>query len=303
TPLQRALVLKLDGNTLFKNGHFEDAIKCYSEAISICPDDKKEDLATFYQNRAATFECMNKMEKVLEDCSKAIELSPKYIKALNRRYRAAERLGNLQQSLEDITAICILEHFQNPANMSHADRILEKLGKELAEKDASKKAPVMPSRHFLKAYFKAYTQDPVTRNLTEQLKDVPADTPLSGLKAAKRALLDGRYDDIVQCCNEQLAMDTATGEVQSEEHYQALLLRASICFLQGESEAAMEDLDTIINEKPSAVDLVTTALVKRATLHLRIGNLEKCLEDFDRAQTLDPNNSDIFHNRGQVRCL
>ncbi|KAL1139620.1 hypothetical protein AAG570_006602 [Ranatra chinensis] len=281
TPLQRALVLKLDGNTLFKNGHFEDAIKCYSEAISICPDDKKEDLATFYQNRAATFECMNKMEKVLEDCSKAIELSPKYIKALNRRYRAAERLGNLQQSLEDITAIC----------------------KELAEKDASKKAPVMPSRHFLKAYFKAYTQDPVTRNLTEQLKDVPADTPLSGLKAAKRALLDGRYDDIVQCCNEQLAMDTATGEVQSEEHYQALLLRASICFLQGESEAAMEDLDTIINEKPSAVDLVTTALVKRATLHLRIGNLEKCLEDFDRAQTLDPNNSDIFHNRGQVYLL
>ena len=52
-PFERAVQLKNKGNKYFKGGRFELAIKCYSEAIEVCPEDKKTDLSTFYQNRAA----------------------------------------------------------------------------------------------------------------------------------------------------------------------------------------------------------------------------------------------------------
>ena len=55
-PLKRALAFKTEGNKYFKSGKYAEAIKCYDSAIEICPTDKKLDLSTFYQNRAAAYE-------------------------------------------------------------------------------------------------------------------------------------------------------------------------------------------------------------------------------------------------------
>jgi hypothetical protein len=38
--------------------------------------------------------------KVIEDCSRAIELNPKYLKCIQRRARAAEKSNNLELALE-----------------------------------------------------------------------------------------------------------------------------------------------------------------------------------------------------------
>ena len=55
-PLEKALASKNKGNKYFKGGRYELAIKCYTEAIEVCPESKKTDLSTFYQNRAAAYE-------------------------------------------------------------------------------------------------------------------------------------------------------------------------------------------------------------------------------------------------------
>ena len=47
---------KAKGNRFFKEGKYEEAITCYTEAIETCPADVKSDVATFYQNRAAAHE-------------------------------------------------------------------------------------------------------------------------------------------------------------------------------------------------------------------------------------------------------
>lgn len=57
-PLKKALAYKGEGNKYFKSGKYAEAIKCYDSAIEICPKDKKLDLSTFYQNRAAAYEQM-----------------------------------------------------------------------------------------------------------------------------------------------------------------------------------------------------------------------------------------------------
>lgn len=37
-------------------GKYDEAIARYNKAIDVCPEESTEDLATFYQNRAAAYE-------------------------------------------------------------------------------------------------------------------------------------------------------------------------------------------------------------------------------------------------------
>lgn len=56
TPLQKAQKYKNEGNAQFKMGKYDEAIVLYNKAIDTCPKENTEDLATFYQNRAAAYE-------------------------------------------------------------------------------------------------------------------------------------------------------------------------------------------------------------------------------------------------------
>lgn len=56
--LEQALELKQQGNSFFKQKKYEDAISRYKEGISLCPSDKKEEIAKFYQNIAAVYHMM-----------------------------------------------------------------------------------------------------------------------------------------------------------------------------------------------------------------------------------------------------
>lgn len=73
----------------------------------------------------------NNLEATVKDCTSALELNPKYTKALARRAKALQSLGKLSQCLEDVTAGCILENFQNQKNLEMADTVLKELGEPL----------------------------------------------------------------------------------------------------------------------------------------------------------------------------
>lgn len=127
--LEQAIKFKNDGNAKFKSGKFNEAIEMYDKAIETCPKSNPIDLSTFYQNRAAAYEQLKKWSAVKADCTKALELNTRYVKALNRRAKANENTNELIASLEDITATCILEGFQNNSTLVFADRVLKELGK------------------------------------------------------------------------------------------------------------------------------------------------------------------------------
>ncbi|GFN99383.1 mitochondrial import receptor subunit tom70-like [Plakobranchus ocellatus] len=128
-----AQAAKNRGNKFFKDGKYDAAIECYTEAIKTCPPDIKNDMSTFYQNRAAAYENQKKYDQVVKDCTSALELNPKYSKALARRSKAFEVLKKYRESLEDITKACLIEGFQNQAYLMAADRVLKTLGKVKAE--------------------------------------------------------------------------------------------------------------------------------------------------------------------------
>ncbi|KAJ8895740.1 hypothetical protein PR048_001078 [Dryococelus australis] len=296
-PLKKALAHKDAGNKLFKAGKYQEAIECYNMAIEVCPTDKKQDLATFYQNRAAAYEQMKMYDKVKEDCTKALELNPKYVKALQRRAKACELTKDLLQSLEDITAACILEGFQNQTTLLTADRVLKELGRKHAKEAMAKRVPIMPSKHFIKTYFSSFVEDPFTKSLKNGKESDSAEADLRGLARARQAFIQQNYEDIIPACTEEI---TSTDSSHKDE---ATVLRATFYLLLGDHDNALKDFATVIDSDKADVKLRVNALIKRASLHMQLEEPLKSIEDFALAAKLDSENSDIYHHRGQVHLL
>ncbi|XP_022187886.2 mitochondrial import receptor subunit TOM70 [Nilaparvata lugens] len=320
SPLERAISLKNSGNALFRERKYEDAIKCYTEAIDVCPENDTANLATFYQNRAAAYEQIRNFEGVVADCTKALSYDPKYVKAFNRRAKAHEQLDNLKSSLEDVTACCILEQFQNQNSMTAADRILTKLGKKLAQEALPNKRPAKLSKHVVKRYFCAFSNDPIMNSLNNDEPDyliyAVEEQQLRGLAKAKRLFQKEMFDEVLDACTEELKISAPT----SKTAHEALLFRGTMYFLVGNQNKSLEDFTTIIDGNCNDVKIKVNALIKRAAIHVQIETPDllsaleinnkrcdtlpqKCLADFSEAETLDPNNSDVYHHRGQVYLL
>ena len=67
----------------------------------------------------------------MRDCTAALDLNHRYVKALQRRAKACEVLKDLEQALEDLTAVCIIESFSNQGTLVNVDRVLKELGNNL----------------------------------------------------------------------------------------------------------------------------------------------------------------------------
>ncbi|XP_043269011.1 tetratricopeptide repeat protein 1 isoform X1 [Venturia canescens] len=161
-------VLKNEGNTFFKAGEYTKAHTSYTEGLQICPLAYAEERAILYANRAAAkmkhmvqkdqiltmfkdenlnmqnvsknsnFVFFNKIfnqedkEPAIADCTKAIELNPKYLKAYLRRAQLHEETNKLDNALEDFKKILELDPSHSEAN--HAVRRLPPLIEEANEK-------------------------------------------------------------------------------------------------------------------------------------------------------------------------
>lgn len=81
---EQAESLKQEGNTSFKDADYEKSIDSYTEALAICPKKCTVERAILYNNRAAAHKHLGAQTVAIEDCTKAIENNPNYIKAYAR---------------------------------------------------------------------------------------------------------------------------------------------------------------------------------------------------------------------------
>lgn len=70
--------------------------------------------------------------------------------------------------------------------------------------------------------------------------------------------------------------------------------------LTGQHASALSDLETVVENVDAPIPLRVNALIKRASIHMQLEDPNACMDDFNRAVTLDPDNPDIYHQRGQV---
>ena len=109
--------LKALGNERYKAGDFFEAIRLYGRAICYCPldDTHNHSRAVFHSNRAACHLAIGRYEQCIDDCSIAIDLDPRYVRALMRRAKAYEKLERLEDAVEDLDAAVAVDSSYAPA--------------------------------------------------------------------------------------------------------------------------------------------------------------------------------------------
>ncbi|KAF5301059.1 hypothetical protein FQA39_LY10878 [Lamprigera yunnana] len=105
--MSEALELKEKGNDAFKNGDYLGAIVLYTQALKLADNDN--DMAIYLKNRAAAYLKQGEYERVIEDCTKSLELAPREPKTLFRRSQAYESLGKFEEAYVDATEVLKLE--------------------------------------------------------------------------------------------------------------------------------------------------------------------------------------------------
>jgi len=91
---EMALAAKMKGNGFFKQKNWDEAIKCYTEAISLDDTD-----ASFYSNRSACYAGKEDYKEALEDAEKVIKLRPKWSKGYSRKGLALFKLNKMEDAL------------------------------------------------------------------------------------------------------------------------------------------------------------------------------------------------------------
>ncbi|ELU37069.1 ADP/ATP carrier receptor [Rhizoctonia solani AG-1 IA] len=283
--LKRAAELKSRGNSAYTQRDFELAVNLYSQAIAMSP--KPE--AVFYSNRAACYTNFKppQHQKVIEDCTQALKLDPKYAKALNRRATALEAIDNLKDALRDFTALAIIERFKNDAASAAVERVLAKLSTKQAEEIMRAREPRLPSVTFIGAYFAAFRPRPNV---------ILPDYATKGdhmLLEAQEALSESQFTKAHELVN--AAIDAGLSENWNEGLGEALNLRGTFKFLMGDTVGAKADFVASTQAHPDLVQ----SWVKIASVYMELSEAEAAFAAFESAIEKDPNCADIYYHRGQ----
>ncbi|CAD8145329.1 unnamed protein product [Paramecium pentaurelia] len=100
--------LKEKGNQLLQQVKLNDAIECYTEALSVDPYNRKIN-SIIYANRGLVKQKMSQHKEAIEDFTKSIELNPQYYKALMRRAESYDKLGQFGESVHDYQQVIQIE--------------------------------------------------------------------------------------------------------------------------------------------------------------------------------------------------
>ncbi|XP_026390799.1 RNA polymerase II-associated protein 3-like [Papaver somniferum] len=115
------------GNLYFKQKKFEQAIDCYSRSIALSPT------AVAFANRAMAYLKIKRYEQAENDCTEALNLDDRYIKAYSRRATARKELGKLESYVEDTESALRLEPDNQEVKKQNAE-VKNLYNKEVLEK-------------------------------------------------------------------------------------------------------------------------------------------------------------------------
>lgn len=150
--LEKALEEKKKGNDFYKAQNYEEALECYTEALSLLPDDAdKEIKSTIHFNTGMSYykkvfiivfqsenqaadekDKENDINSAINHYSVAIQLNPSYSKALYQRANAYEKKEEYGSALEDVKKLKELDFKLDDLN--YIEKRLENKEKQKMEK-------------------------------------------------------------------------------------------------------------------------------------------------------------------------
>ncbi|RAO73287.1 uncharacterized protein BHQ10_009299 [Talaromyces amestolkiae] len=284
-----AAKLKAAGNKAYGSKDYNRAIELYGKAILCKPD------PVFYSNRAACWNVLSEWEKVVEDTSAALAMDNEYLKALGRRANAYEHLEQYDNALLDFTASCIIDQFTNRQSRESLERLLKKVAEKKAKAIMEAKGKRLPGATFVGNYLQSFRPKSIPAGLdSEDLDEKTGKGQLrKGYLAMEKKTGEG-YDEAAQAFEKALELGDL-GEFEGD----ALNQRATFTYLRGDAQSALEDLNKSIEVQPS----LTQSYIKRASLHLELGNKDGAVDDFELAIAHNKDDPDIYYHRAQLHFI
>ncbi len=119
--IKQSKKLFLDGDKLYNRKKYDEAIRAYTEAIELNPNDY-----SFFNNRGVTFHAKGEFENAIADYTKAVEINPYHFSSYNNRGAAYEDIGIIEQAIADYRKALELE----PDNKIAQANLKKVLGKQ-----------------------------------------------------------------------------------------------------------------------------------------------------------------------------
>ncbi|CEI99284.1 TOM (translocase of outer membrane) complex component [Rhizopus azygosporus] len=280
---EAAQQLKTKGNAKFSEKAYDKAAELYTVALRYKSD------PIFYSNRAACYANLGQNERVIQDCNEALKLDPVYVKALNRRAHAFEKLDDLENALYDFTCVCILDAFKNETASKSMERVLKLLSERKAKEIMKTKTPRLPSSTFVSAYLDSFR--PVVQDLSGVADDESGD---GYYVKAYRAIANKDYTAACEAVEKAVELGCSR---QYQAH--ALNLMGTFAFLKGNTASALDYFNKAIEADPKFVQ----SYIKRSSIYMEQGNIESTYKQFDEAIAINPSDPDIYYHRGQVNYI
>lgn len=127
--IEKSRELKEEGDKHFQRREYDTAIMSYEKAVEQLPK-KHLDIAHLRSNLATCYMQLNPGDyhQAIKECNLALEISPKYTKALLKRARCFEALNRLDWALKDVSLVLNIEP-HNLTALEISDRVKKELEK------------------------------------------------------------------------------------------------------------------------------------------------------------------------------
>ncbi|XP_066530551.1 sperm-associated antigen 1A [Hoplias malabaricus] len=249
--------IKNEGNMLFRNGQFADALEKYTQAIEGCESegiDSPEDLSILYSNRAACYLKDGNSTDCIQDCTRALELRPFSLKPLLRRAMAYETLERYRKAYVDYKTV-----LQIDVSVQAAHDSIHRITKLLIEEDGP--------------------------DWREKLPQIPV-VPLS----AQQHHREEPSSEVLQARAARAQQEKAR---VAEARFTLLKQEGNELVKKGQFQSAMEKYSECLKLKPTECSIYTN----RALCFLRLDRYEEAKQDCDSALEIEPTNKKAFYRR------
>uniref|UniRef100_A0A8D2QKP5 RNA polymerase II-associated protein 3 n=1 Tax=Zosterops lateralis melanops TaxID=1220523 RepID=A0A8D2QKP5_ZOSLA len=266
---EKALAEKEKGNNYFKQGNFDEAIKCYTRGMHSDPYNP-----VLPTNRASAFYRMKKFSVAESDCNLALALDRNYIKAYARRGAARFALKNLQGAKEDYEKVLELD-----ANNFEAKNELKKINQALSSKENSEE------KEF---------EDTVRTGLADEEKQRIEDQQLKQKAIAEKDLgngyfKEGKYEAAIECYTRGIAADGTNALLPANR---------AMAYLKIEKYKEAEDDCT----QALLLDAsYSKAFARRGAARVALGKLKEAIQDFEAVLKLEPGNKQAINELTKIR--
>ncbi|XBJ07654.1 hypothetical protein VPH35_013136 [Triticum aestivum] len=178
-PMPDATSEKEQGNEYFKQKKFAEAVECYSRSIALSPT------AVAFANRAMAYLKLRRFEEAENDCTEALNLDDRYVKAYSRRITARKGLGKLKEAMDD-AEFAVSVDANNPELRKQYSEIKALLMEKMAKRSS------VQAKHTISEFDKAGDRKNITSHApSDPQKDSFMEVDLPGRAAAGIRELSG----------------------------------------------------------------------------------------------------------------